>query len=253
MVDVVLVHDVGHGAWCWGKVWGRLTAPVEHPPRLYVGGKVGKVVTVDLPGKIIQPGDDPTEPSLDDYVDTVTGAVQSQGLGDVLLVGHGASAPVVLHAAARLEQPPGRVVLLAGVLPAEGKSVLDTLPRVHRMGLKASARMSRLARREFRLPKTVIDHVYCRGMDPFDVIQFTGWFTPLPMRFFRSPVYLDDIAIPCPVTYVSLWRDALVPLSLQQKMASRLDGIEIGPEVDSCHEVMLERPRELADLLVRYA
>jgi pimeloyl-ACP methyl ester carboxylesterase len=253
MVDVVLVHDVGHGAWCWGKVWGRLTAPVEHPPRLYDGGKVGKVITVDLPREITQPGDDPTEPLLDDYVNTVTGVVQTEGLGDVLLVGHGASAPVVLHAAAKLDQPPSRVVLLAGLLPSEGKSVLDTLPILHRMGLKASARMSRLARREFRLPKTIIDHVYCRGMDPFDVIQFAGWFTPLPMRFFRSRVYLNDVARPCPVTYVPLWRDALVPLSLQQKMASRLDDIEMGAELDSCHEVMLERPGELADLLLKYA
>lgn len=252
-MDVVFVHDVGHGAWCWGRVWGYLTAPAENPPRLYYGGKVGKVVAVDLPREITQTGDDPTEPSLDDYVDTVTAAVQSLGLKDVLLVGHGASAPVVLHAAAKLDQPPNRVVLLAGLLPSEGKSVMDTLPRVHRTGLTTSARMSRFARKEFRLPKTIIDHVYCRGMDPFDVIQFVGWFTPLPMKFFRSRVYLNDIARPCPVTYVPLWRDALVPLSLQQRMASRLDDIDMGTELDSCHEVMLERPRELADVLLKYA
>ena len=252
-MDVVLVHDIGHGAWCWGRVWGHLTAPVENPPRLYNGGKIGKVVTVDLPREITQPGDDPIEPSLDDFVDAVTSAVQAGGLRDVLLVGHGASAPVVLHAAARLEQPPSRVVLLAGLLPSEGKSVLDSLPRLHRMGLNASARMSRFAHKDFRLPKTIIDHVYCRGMDPFDVIQFVGWFTPLPMQFFRSRVYLNDIARPCPVTYVPLWRDALVPMSLQQRMASRLDGIEMGTELDSCHEVMLERPRELADVLLGYA
>ena len=179
--------------------------------------------------------------------------MQDGGLDDVLLVGHGASAPVVLHAAAKLERPPSRVVLLAGILPSEGKSLLDTLPRLHRMGMKASARMSRLARRDVRLPKTVIEHVYCRGMDPFDVIQFSGWFTPLPMRFFRSRVYLNDVARPCPVTYVPLWRDALVPLSLQHKMSSRLDDIEMAAEMDSCHEVMLERPGELADLLLRYA
>ena len=226
---------------------------MENPPRLYDGGKVGKVVAVDLPREITQPGDDPTEPSLDDYVDTVTETVQSRGLRDVLLVGHGASAPVVLHAAAKTDQPPTRVVLLAGLLPSEGKSVMDTLPRVHRMGLNAGARMSRFARKEFRLPKTIIDHVYCRGMDPFDVIQFVGWFTPLPMQFFRSRVYLNDIARPCPVTYVPLWRDALVPLSLQQRMASRLDDIDMGTELDSCHEVMLERPRELADVLLKYA
>ena len=253
-MDVLLVHDAGHGAWCWGKVWGHLTASVQHPPRLYDGGKVGKVVAVDLPKEVTRPGDDPIEPSLEHYVDAVVEEARFRDMHDVLLVGHGAAAPVVLHAATKLPEPPRRVVLLAGVIPNEGKSVLDTFPRVHRMGFKISARMSRLPpRKEFRLPKTIIDHVYCRGMDPFDVIQFVGRFSPLPMQFFRSRVYLNDLRPPCPVTYVSLWRDALLPPSLQRRMAERLDWVEMGAEVDSCHEVMMERPQQVADILLQYA
>ena len=32
MTDYLLVHGPGQGSWVWGKVWGRMTAPVEHPP-----------------------------------------------------------------------------------------------------------------------------------------------------------------------------------------------------------------------------
>jgi pimeloyl-ACP methyl ester carboxylesterase len=163
------------------------------------------------------------------------------------------AAPLVLHAAAKLEEPPRRVVLLAGVLPLEGKSVLDTLPRAHRMGFIMTARLSRLARKEFKLPRMVINRVYCSGMDPFDVIQVIGRFNPLPMRFFRSRVLLDGLARTCPITYVSLWRDALLPSHLQKRMADRLGGVELAGELDACHEVMIERPQEVADLLLKYA
>ena len=35
MTDYLLVHGAGQGAWSWGHVWGRLTAPEEHPPTLH--------------------------------------------------------------------------------------------------------------------------------------------------------------------------------------------------------------------------
>ena len=35
MTDYLLVHGAGQGSWAWGKVWGLMTAPEEHPPRLH--------------------------------------------------------------------------------------------------------------------------------------------------------------------------------------------------------------------------
>jgi pimeloyl-ACP methyl ester carboxylesterase len=253
MADVLLVHDMGHGAWCWGRVWGHLTAPTRHPPRLYERGRVGKVLAVELPTHVARPGQDPVEPSLEDYAASLAAEVQSKGLRDLIMVGHGMAAPLVLHAAAKLAEPPRRVVLLAGVLPREGKSLLDTLPRVHRMGFSITARLSRLARKEVKLPKMVITRVYCGGMDPFDMIQVIGRFSSLPMQFFRSRVFLDGLAPSYPISYISLWRDALLPSHLQKRMAERLGGVELAGELDACHEVMIERPRQVADLLIKYA
>jgi len=50
MTDFLLVHGAGQGAWTWGQVWGYLTAPVEHPPRLYSPRVANRVFTLDLPG-----------------------------------------------------------------------------------------------------------------------------------------------------------------------------------------------------------
>ncbi len=251
MADILLVHDVGHGSWCWGRVWGHLTAPVEHPPRLYVGQKAGKVVSLDLS----ELGADGRGASLsmDDLATAVANQVRSQGMKDLVMVGHGVVSPAVLKAASMLDEPPRRVVLFAGVVPDEGKTVLDVLPRTSKLGLRMLAGLNGLVRRDLRLPKAVITNVYCNGMDPFDVIQIVGRFTPLSLQLLRTRIYLNDVARNFPVTYVPLWRDRLVPPSVQRRMAEKLNGTEVAKELDSCHEVMIEAPRDVAEVLLKYS
>ena len=265
MVDFLLVHDAGQGSWCWGKIWGHLTAPVEHPPRLYASGNVGKVVAMDLPGHgprgegnprhilTTSVKEDRSSLSLEDFVSAVASQVQSQGLHDLVMAGHGIAAPILLQAAAKLEEPPRGIVLFAGLIPGEGKSPLEMLPRVHRLGFKMMARLNGVLRKEFKLPEAVIRHVYCNGMEPFDRIQIVGRFAPLPFRLFQTRLYLNDLAPNCPITYVPLWRDRLIPSQVQRWMANRLPGVELADELDSCHEVMIERPKQVADILTRYA
>ena len=211
------------------------------------------MVAVDLPGHGLRAGEDTSNLTRDDFVSAVVNEVRASSLHNVVLVGHGLSAPIVLEAATRLEEPPRRVVLLAGVVPYEGKAPLDMLPRMSRLGLKAMLRFGRLAKRDVRLPKAVITNVYCNGMDPFDVIQIVGRFVPLPVQLLRSAGLPNDVAQSFPVTYVPLWRDRIAPSELQRRMAERIGRVEIAPELDSCHEVMVERPSQIADILLSYA
>ena len=57
---------------------------------------------------------------------------------------------------------------------------------------------------------------------------------------------------PCPATYVVLTQDKLMPPDVQERMAQRIPGIEV-VSVDSCHQVMLYKPKDLADILLKYA
>ena len=253
MSDFLLVHDVGQGSWCWGRVWGHLTAPVEHPPRLYAEGSVGKVVAMDLPGHGRRAGESGSRLSLDDFVSAVTAEVGSRDLHNLVMAGHALAAPILLQAAAQLEEPPKRVILFAGIIPDEGKSALDMLPRSSRLVLKMMGKLNGMARKDLKLPKAVITHLYCNDMDPFDVIQIIGRFTRLPFELFKAKVYLDGLSRSCPVTDVLLWRDRVLPSGLQRRMAQRLGSVEIAGELDSCHEVMVERPKQVADILRKYA
>ena len=252
MADFLLVHDLGQGSWCWGRVWGHLTAPQEHPPRLYSRGAVGKVVALDLPGHGARAGEDISGFTSDNLVDAVADEVRQRGLRDLIMVGHGITAPILFQAASKLEEPPKRIVVFAGFIPPRGTSPRDALPPMTRMGFRAVARFTRAGKNGLKLPKAFINRFYCNGMDPFDVIQTIGRFTPMPLQLFQVRGNLNDVTHSCPVTYVPLWRDRLLSPAAQMRMAGRLEDVELAREVDSCHQVMIEQPKEVADILLRY-
>ena len=89
MTDYLLVHGAGQGAWSWGQVWGYLTAPQEHPPRLYVPRRANRVYPLDLPGHGADADGDTAEVRLEECVHAIIRAVEREGLKDVVLVGHG--------------------------------------------------------------------------------------------------------------------------------------------------------------------
>ena len=254
MTDILLVHDIGQGSWCWGRVWGYLTAPDRHPPALYTRSRIGKVISMDLPRHEVKPWEeDMPALTLNDFVSAVVAEVKARDLRDVILVAHGLSAPIVLQAASQLEKPPRRVVLFAGVIPDTDRATVDVLPALKRLSFRMLARVNRISKYEFRLPKIVLTGLYCNGMDPFDVIQILGRYSPVPTQLVRTKIRLSDISGVCPITYVPLWRDRLVPSQLQRRMAERLAGVDVEDQLDACHQVMIERPRQVADILVKYA
>ena len=253
MGDLLLVHELGHGAWSWGSVWGHVTSPSKHPPRLHGKGPWGKVVAVDLPGHGASVRTDAVPVGLEGLASALLGEVEEKGLRDLTVAAHGLSSLAVLRAAARMDPPPRRVVLFGGLVPEPGKCAIDMLPRTFKMAFRLMARRGGRRRSAVRLPKTAINWVLCNGMDPFEVIKIAGRFGPLPMAALREKAVAEDIPRGCPVVYVPLRRDRLLPSELQRRMIQRLDSAEVAPELDSCHEVTIERPREVADLLLKYA
>lgn len=252
MTDYLMVHGAGQGAWSWGRVWGHLTAPVEHPPRLYTTRLANRVYPLDLPGHGADADGDTADVMFEECVHSITRAVERQGLKDVVLVGHGFAASLVLQAAGQLPQPPKRLVLVAGMVPLYQRSMLSVLPHRARTGFRVLSTLSRLSGRDLRLPHSVINNYLCNGMDSMEVVQAIGFFGPLPTRVLTTKVSLDQPQPSSPVTYVVLTQDRILPPNLQRRMAQRVPDVEI-VEVESCHQVMLYKPRELADILLSYA
>ena len=170
----------------------------------------------------------------------------------MVLVGHGFAGSLILQAACQLSVPPKRVVLLAGIVPAAQRSMLAALPRRTRVAFRMLDGLSKLSRQDFRLPQAVISSYLCNGMGPMEVVGVLGFFGPLPTKVLTARVPQEESSLPCPVTYVELTQDRLLPPGTQQRMAQRLPDPEV-LKVDSCHQAMLQKPQEVAEVLLRYA
>ena len=252
MTDYLLVHGAGQGAWSWGHVWGRLTAPEEHPPTLHKRRRANRVHTLDLPGHGADAGGDTSAVRLEECVHAIKRAVEREQLKDVVLVGHGFSGSLVVQAAIEMEVPPKRVVLVAGIVPDPKRTLLSACPTKTRAGFKIFSILSSLSRQELKLPGRAINGFLCNGMDSMEVIQLVGFLGPLPTRLLKSRLPMETPELPCPASYVVLTQDKMFPPDAQARVAERLQIAET-VRIDSCHQVMAQRPRELAEVLLRYA
>ncbi len=254
MTDYLLVHGAGQGAWTWGHVWGYLTAPVSHPPRLYSPRPANRVYPLDLPGHGADAGGDTGQVRIEECVNAVVRAVERENLSDLVMVGHGFSAPIVIQAAEELPNPPKRIVLVAGVIPPAQRSMASVMPQAVRSMFRLRYILSKLTGRELRIPKSVVNKLLCNGMDPMEIVHVVGKFGPIPTRAMTARIDLKRSEPPCPLTYVVLAQNKLLPPAQQRQMAQRAPGSDIAvAELDSCHLASLQRPRELADLLLSYS
>ena len=251
MTDFLLVHGAGQGAWSWGKVWGYLTAPVEHPPRLAYRARVNKVFPMDLPSHGADAGGDTAGVLPEECVQAIVRAVERQDMHDLVLVGHGFSAPLVLKASAQLPTPPKRVVLVAGIVPGVGGNMISVLSPKVRFCFNLSSGITGILGKELRFPRPLINRYLCNGVEPNETIQSVGFYGPLATRTLKTKVQPEDLETPSPVTYVVLTQDRILPPLVQRRMAERIPDVEL-VELEACHQAPLYQAREIADLLLSY-
>jgi pimeloyl-ACP methyl ester carboxylesterase len=130
--------------------------------------------------------------------------------------------------------------------------MLSVLPQRVRASFRLLSALSRLSGRDLKLPRSVINNYLCNGMDTMEVVRVMGFFGPMPTRVMTTRVSLDQPQLSCPVTYVVLTQDKILPPDLQRRIAQRVPGVDL-VQLESCHQVMLYKPRELADVLLGFA
>ena len=252
MTDYLMVHDAGQSAWFWNKVWGYMTAPREHPPRLYRQLSARRNQLLNLPGHGADERGDTGQVRMEECIHAITSTVERLGLRDLVLVGHGLGGLLALQAAAHLPAAPRRVVMMAGVVPVHNKTILSLYPGPVRRQFASPLRLGRLLGWECRMEPGFIARHLCNGMEPREINQSLGYYGPLPTRMLESKMALQLSTIPCPVSYLVLDQDRVTPPRLQLAMASRIPGAEVA-HLDSCHQAHLHVPRQLADTLLGWA
>jgi pimeloyl-ACP methyl ester carboxylesterase len=207
---------------------------------------------MDLPSHGADAGGDTAGVLPEECVQAIVRAVERQDMHDLVLVGHGFSAPLVLKASAQLRVPPRRVVLVAGIVPGGGSNMISVLSPNIRFCFNLSAGITGILGKELRLPRPLINRYLCNGVEPQEIVQSVGLYGPLATRTLKTRVQQEELETPSPVTYVLLTQDRILPPPIQRRMAERIPNVEL-VELEACHQAPLYQPKEIADLLLSYA
>ena len=227
MTNFLLVHGGAHGAWCWDRV----------VPFLRSGPRVANVVAVDLAGHGERRDVKPLESiTVGDYVDDVVREIETRDLRDVVLVGHSLAGITLPGAAARVADRLRRVIFLSTVNPPVGQSVAD--PMKHPL--------SPLSR------GVDFPTMFCNDLDEETAAWLLGQLGPEPPGPTAEPVTVARLPSRVPSTYILLERDEALPPELQREQARTASADEL-VSFDAGHSAFASRPRDLAELLLRYA
>jgi pimeloyl-ACP methyl ester carboxylesterase len=222
----VLIHGGHTGAWVWQLVRRLLALPS---------------LASDLPahGELRQ---ELRGLRISDCANAVLGHLPSDSR--VILVGHSLGAAVALVLAGQLGDRLAHLVLIAGPVPAPGKSILSAFPLTMRLISRVVLRLNPV---EFRQSRRIAKATLLNGLPPLVAEQAAARFTNESTSLVLDPVHWNPKSA-TPATYVQCLRDRgpLSP-SQQKRMAARL-GASVVP-IDACHYVMLEKPTEVANLL----
>jgi len=223
----VLIHGGQVGAWVWGAVRSQLAAPS---------------IAVDLPAHGNR-GGSLKGLGIADCVDAVVSELPPTGR--FVLVGHSCGGAIALCVAERVPHLIAHIVLIAGMVPYPGTSLLSSFPPVVRLISNVLFRVTA----EFSQPLNVIKTKLLNGMPVSQADEAAAKFTRE-----SSSLFLDRVDWHCdpatPVTYVLCLNDrgALSP-AFQKRLAARLGThVKIAP-IDACHYAMLEKPTEVAAVI----
>jgi pimeloyl-ACP methyl ester carboxylesterase len=212
-----LVHGSGHGAWCWQRVIGALD----------VFGY--RAIAMDLPCSDESAG-------VRRYAEVVIDALAEAG-DDVVLVGHsmgGLTIPVV--AAERVVR---KLIFLAAGLPLPGKSLNDQRADAPEMVFPKEGSWSLRSR-------------WYHAASDADAAWASAQIRPQSQTPFRE---ITPLAVwpNVDAAYVVLTDDRTVNPAWGRKAARERLGIEAHELVGADHSPFLNRPADLARLLVELA
>jgi pimeloyl-ACP methyl ester carboxylesterase len=218
MATFALVHGAWHGGWCWNLLVDELEK------------RGHRSVAPDLPC------DDPTA-TWDTCAEVVIDALS--GVDDPVLVGHSMGAFTIALVASR--RPVKRLVYLCPSSPVATPP--PDMPPSHQKGVMDAVKTDELGR-DWWQPDDAVRDMY-RHLDPTlakwaaSRLRREGDLGPYPLQ---APPTLPSL-------YIYATEDEIYTPESRRWAAQHIFGVE-PIEIEGGHFPMLERPSELADLLV---
>jgi pimeloyl-ACP methyl ester carboxylesterase len=232
MATFVLVHGAWHGAWCWRRV-ARLLTRAGHD--VFAPTLTGLCERSHL----LTPTVD-----LDTHILDIVNELKWQELKDVVLVGHSYGGMVISGVAEKMEKAIASFVMLDAFMPENGQSLVDIWPAAMRDGLLEAERGGATT-------------VPPRAAEAFKVNEKDrAWVdaqcTPQPIRCFMQKLTLNGARER--IARKSYIRAAGVAIPyFDAGLASAREKGWRTFEVPCGHDVMLDMPERLAEILQEVA
>ena len=254
-LPVVLVHGGGHGAWCWAPLVAELASPalaVDLPPAAVRGGPDRHA---DLPELHTL--------TVGDFAASVLADADAAGYDRFVLVGHSLAGVTIPEVARRAPDRVAHLVFVSCAVPEEGTSVFamrgDDAPE--RSLVEAAATPAAAVDPGATgpgptgpaLPDDVLRFMFGTDLDDAAMQLVLDHFGGEVMGVLEEPVSRVGVPATIPKTWVRLLRDAAVPVEMQDANIAFLETSPGGTvevvDLDTGHNAMLSRPRELAAIV----
>lgn len=234
MGTYILVHGAWHGSWCWKRVRPALQArghQVFTPTLTGVGERA----------HLLSP-----QVTLDTHIEDVVNLLRWEELSNVVLCGHSYGGMVVTGVADRMPERIASLVYLDAFVPDDGRCLFEYVPgELTQMQLEGARKIGD----GWRIPPI--------PGEIFNVnLQDRAWMdaqcTPQPMATFEQPIRLSgNVEKVKDVTYILATRFQPSPFAQFYEKAKSKGWTTL--ELACGHDVMLDMPDELTDILLAAA
>lgn len=226
------MHGAWHGSWCWKRVRAALQAlgfEVFTPTLTGVGERA----------HLLSPA-----VNLQTHIDDIVNLLRWEELSDVVLCGHSYAGCILSGVADRIPERIRQLVYLDAFVLDDGECLHEALPQAQRdMQLELTKQYGE----GWKVPPIPAE-VF--GVNAADVAWVNAQCTVQPIATFQQSLKLaNGTTPPIPTTFILAtgWNDSPFPAFHERAKARGWATLSI----DSGHDVMLDRPKELTEMLAR--
>ena len=231
--NFVLVHGTSHGGWCWVRDAKRLRAKGHRvfTPTLTGVGERSHLMSTDI--------------NLNTHINDVVNTIKWEGLNDVVLCGHSYGGWVISGVAEQMEDRIASIVYLDAFMPEDGQRGIDTQSPGSRDDVLASSKAGEASR-----PTGPASRYGLKGAN---LEWVDSLLTPQPIGVSLQPIKLtgarDRIAKKAFILATGYNNPPFVASyeALKRDPSWRLF------DLPCHHDIMIEMPDELAEILLDLA
>jgi pimeloyl-ACP methyl ester carboxylesterase len=197
--------------------------------------------------------------TIADFAASVLADADTAGYDRFVLVGHSMAGLTIPEVARLAPERVAHLVFLSCSVPPDGGSIVDVLTGP--TGEDALENVERVAAEDAADPGSVgpqlsedrLVEMLCNDMDEVQIRFVLDHFGNEALPVITEPVSRVGVSPDIPKTWIRLLRDAILTVDIQDRCIANLEASPGGAvevvDLESGHNAMISRPRELAAIL----